>query len=275
MSEGQPRKKEHLPISATVLAMAARLGERADEPRRQIARAVAVLGEDAVWAFIAEAEAMEAAGGMLRRNGTPRTLGGIFFWLMDSRVTPLERFLIAAETLIPKTAQRVPERVAETAAALEAVVQELVVGLGITDLSQRASLDVMVPWLGRARSLEGLALFHAVEARGGMWHRDGRRRGRVSTWSEIVRVLSNYSSPAWAKRTNLMAPKRPVPPAPPAPPAPLLPPPPAAVQLAAVIAAQLGGLVADQQAVAQTVAQIGPRPRWPRCGRRSSSGGLR
>jgi len=63
--------------------IAARLAENESAPRRQIARAVRILGEERVRAFVAQALAVEAAGGMMRGDGRRRrSVGGVFFHVM-------------------------------------------------------------------------------------------------------------------------------------------------------------------------------------------------
>jgi len=63
--------------------IAARLGETEEEPIRQIKRAVRLLGEHRVRTVVARALDVEAAGGMMRADGSQkRSLGGVFFTLM-------------------------------------------------------------------------------------------------------------------------------------------------------------------------------------------------
>ncbi len=63
--------------------IAGQLGETEIEARRQIMRALRVIGEERTRVFVARALAVEAAGGLLLKSGSRRhTLGGIFFRLM-------------------------------------------------------------------------------------------------------------------------------------------------------------------------------------------------
>ncbi len=63
--------------------IAAQLGETEIEARRQIVRALRIIGEERIRAFVAQALAVEAAGGMMLKSGSRRhTVGGIFFRLM-------------------------------------------------------------------------------------------------------------------------------------------------------------------------------------------------
>ena len=58
-----------------------------------IRRIVARIGPDASLAFLAEALAIEAAGGLLTSDGTRRrTPGGIFFNMVRSRIAPRDRW---------------------------------------------------------------------------------------------------------------------------------------------------------------------------------------
>ena len=77
---------------ATAAAIADQLGEAEELPRRQIVRAVRVLGEDQARAVLAEALAIEAAGGELLPDGSRRrTVGGIFFRLVRRTASAKER----------------------------------------------------------------------------------------------------------------------------------------------------------------------------------------
>jgi len=63
--------------------IAAQLGETEIEVRRQIMRALRVIGEERTRAFVARALAVGAAGGMMLKSGSRRhTRGGVFFRLM-------------------------------------------------------------------------------------------------------------------------------------------------------------------------------------------------
>jgi len=68
---------------AAIAEIAAQLGEKDVEARRQIGRAVRVIGEERTRAFVAQALTVEAAGGMMLKSGSRRhTPGGLFFRLM-------------------------------------------------------------------------------------------------------------------------------------------------------------------------------------------------
>ena len=88
-TETSPREHATAPV---VTAIAAQLGETAPLPRRQIAQALATLGEERVRALVTEALAIEAQGGLMLPDGSRRrTLGGVFFQLLRKGVTPAER----------------------------------------------------------------------------------------------------------------------------------------------------------------------------------------
>jgi len=71
------------------------LGERARTARPQIARCVRVVGVERAGALCAEAQAVEAAGGLLIGDGRRRrTPGGVFFHLVRTGVTDTERVAI-------------------------------------------------------------------------------------------------------------------------------------------------------------------------------------
>jgi len=74
-------------LDASAGEIAAQLGETEEEPIRQIRRAVRLLGEHRVRTVVARARDVEAAGGMMRADGSQkRSLGGVFFILMRDDV---------------------------------------------------------------------------------------------------------------------------------------------------------------------------------------------
>jgi len=74
-------------LDAITGEIAAQLGETDEEPIRQIKRAVRILGEHRVRTVVARALDVEAAGGMIRADGSQkRSLGGVFFILMRDDV---------------------------------------------------------------------------------------------------------------------------------------------------------------------------------------------
>jgi len=80
----QPTMTALAPVADEI---AARLGETEEEPIRQIRRAVRLLGEHRVRTVVARALDVEAAGGMMRADGSQkRSLGGVFFILMRDDV---------------------------------------------------------------------------------------------------------------------------------------------------------------------------------------------
>jgi len=74
-------------LQAIVDEIATQLGETEEEPIRQINRAVRILGEHRVRTVVARALDIEAAGRMMRADGSQkRSLGGVFFILMRDDV---------------------------------------------------------------------------------------------------------------------------------------------------------------------------------------------
>ena len=120
-TETAPREPATTPV---VAAIAAQLGESEPLPRRQIARALATLGEERVRALVAEALALEAQGGLMLPDGSRRrTLGGVFFQLLRKGVTPAERRVIfpphpSSRSPTPATATGAPFSWEDYAAAL-------------------------------------------------------------------------------------------------------------------------------------------------------------
>ena len=104
---GEQRSARHGACDPVVADIAARLDETAPGPLWQLARAVATLGEARVRAFVDEALAVEARGGLLLPDGSQRrTLGGVFFYLMRKGITPAERRAIFP----PRRRLTTPER---------------------------------------------------------------------------------------------------------------------------------------------------------------------
>ncbi len=74
-------------IDASATEIAGQLGETEEEPIRQIRREVRILGEHRVRTVVGRALDVEAAGGMMRADGSQkRSLGGVFFILMRDDV---------------------------------------------------------------------------------------------------------------------------------------------------------------------------------------------
>ena len=90
--------------------IAAALDETAAQPLRHIARIVRVLGEGRALALLAQAEAVEAQGGMTLPDGRRRTTGGVFFRLAREQTSPEERARIWPWTRGPKPPAAKPRR---------------------------------------------------------------------------------------------------------------------------------------------------------------------
>ncbi len=82
-------------IDASATEIAVQLGETEEEPRRQIKRAVRVLGEERTRSLVAQTWEIEAAGGlMLPNESRRRTPGGVFFHLMRANIEHKEWYRI-------------------------------------------------------------------------------------------------------------------------------------------------------------------------------------
>jgi hypothetical protein len=78
-----------------VQTIAQQLGETQRGPIQQIRRVVQHLGADTAQAILAEAQQIEANGGLLLPDGSRRrTPGGVYFHLVRQRISPAERVLI-------------------------------------------------------------------------------------------------------------------------------------------------------------------------------------
>lgn len=63
-----------------------------NEPRKDLIEAlIEAIGQERVMAILAEALEKEAAGGVLRRDGVRRTVGGAFFFLAKQKITKKEK----------------------------------------------------------------------------------------------------------------------------------------------------------------------------------------
>jgi hypothetical protein len=83
------------PITRSADAIAAQLGETHAGARATIWRAVRTIGPERTQAFVAQAQEVEANGGMLIPDGSRRrTLGGIFFYLVRTQVSDEEAVAI-------------------------------------------------------------------------------------------------------------------------------------------------------------------------------------
>ncbi len=75
--------------------IAAQLGETELEARRQIVRALRVIGEERTRAVVAQALDVEASGGLMLPDGSRRrTRGGVFFHMLRHGVDRQERYRI-------------------------------------------------------------------------------------------------------------------------------------------------------------------------------------
>ncbi len=97
----------HTPPASSIGEIAAQLGETEIEVRRQIGRALRIIGEKRTQAFVAQALEIEASGGMmLPDDSRRRTLGGVFFHLLRRGVDRTERYRIFQPR---DTRQKAPE----------------------------------------------------------------------------------------------------------------------------------------------------------------------
>jgi hypothetical protein len=82
-------------ITTTAATIADQLGETAPGARATIWRTVRTLGPERAQAFVAQAQEVEANGGMLIPDGSrKRTLGGIFFYLVRTQVNDADAVAI-------------------------------------------------------------------------------------------------------------------------------------------------------------------------------------
>ncbi len=93
------------PITSTAATIAAQLGETVGGPRATIWRIVRTIGPERAQAFVAQAQEVEANGGLLVPDGSrKRTLGGVFFYLVRTQISDEEA--VAINVLWRSAAQR-------------------------------------------------------------------------------------------------------------------------------------------------------------------------
>lgn len=121
------------------LQIAEELGEIEEQPRQQIFQIVQALGRDQALGLAAEARQIADAGGMVSRDGQPRTVGGIFFHLARSRVNLKAHVRIWPGQLLPRSlasqARRAPRAPVEAPVSFSwqergAVYQQIVRSAG-------------------------------------------------------------------------------------------------------------------------------------------------
>ena len=83
------------PLTTTATVIADQLAETAPGARATIWRTVRTIGPERAQAFVAQAQEVEANGGMLIPDGSrKRTLGGIFFYLVRTQINDDEAMQI-------------------------------------------------------------------------------------------------------------------------------------------------------------------------------------
>jgi hypothetical protein len=104
------------PITSIATAFATQLGETVGGPRATIWRTVRTIGPERTHAFVAQAQEVEANGGMLIPDGSrKRTLCGIFFYLVRTQVTDDEAMQINRAWRWQQWKQRQPAKPKATA----------------------------------------------------------------------------------------------------------------------------------------------------------------
>jgi hypothetical protein len=105
------------PITQTATAIAAQLGETHAGARATIWRTVRTIGPERAQAFVAQAQEIEANGGMMVPDGSrKRTLGGIFFYLVRTQITDDEAMRINRAWRWQQWKQRQPAKAKAPAA---------------------------------------------------------------------------------------------------------------------------------------------------------------
>src|SRR5512135_2638013 len=88
-TEPSPEQALKAARQAAIKTLARELGETEAGSRRQLARVVKELGPEQALAFLQEAQAIEANGGLMLPDGSRRrTPGGVFFYLVRTKGPP-------------------------------------------------------------------------------------------------------------------------------------------------------------------------------------------
>jgi hypothetical protein len=89
------RDKQPNPDQSVVAQIMEALGETAGQAEAQLRRVVRALGPEQALAVLAQAEEVEANGGMLLPDGSrKRTKGGVYFRLVKDQLTPEQRLKV-------------------------------------------------------------------------------------------------------------------------------------------------------------------------------------
>jgi len=171
------------------------LGETERKVLAQLYRAVDVLGVEIVQAVVAEAQQVEANGGLLRRDGQRRTLGGVFFYLLRERCTPEQRKRIFWFGQ-PKAKPRAPVQEplpppSEQAMQIAGVIVEKL------KLSQKKQTAIArdVERVGVPAALAALRSTQKVEQQGGRMDAEGKRMKPLHVWRAVVEQASKQAVP--------------------------------------------------------------------------------
>jgi len=170
------------------------LGETERMPRVQISRAITVLGLEVVQAVVTDAQTTEANGGLLRKDGQRRTLGGVFFALLRDRCTPEQRkriFWLAQPKAKPAApVQEPPPPPSEQALQIATVIiQKLKLSA-----KKQTAIARDVDRVGVAEALAALRSTLKVEQQGGRMAADGKRLKPLKVWQAAIEPLGKQAA---------------------------------------------------------------------------------
>jgi hypothetical protein len=102
-TEKSPEQALKAARKAAIKTLASELGETEAGPRQQLAMVVKQLGPEQALAFLHEAQAIEANGGLMLPDGSRRrTPGGVFFYLVRTKGPPAVQGLWGRKSKHPK-----------------------------------------------------------------------------------------------------------------------------------------------------------------------------
>jgi len=192
MTEPRPTETSTAWQQATIIM--AELGETERIPHVQIRRAIEELGLEVVQATVIEARTTEATGGLLRKDGQRRTLGGVFFQLLRDRCTPEQRkriFWVAQIKAKPAApVQEPPPPPSEQALQIAGVIIEKL------KLSQKKQTSIArdVDRVGVPAALAALRATLNVEQQGGRKAADGKRMKPLLIWRATLDVAAKQAA---------------------------------------------------------------------------------
>ncbi|MBA3946165.1 MAG: hypothetical protein H0X37_16575 [Herpetosiphonaceae bacterium] len=170
------------------------LGETEHNVQGQLYRSIEVLGLEVVQAVLAETRETEANGGLLRKDGERRTLGGVFFALLKTHTTreqykrifwpaPRKPAPAASDAPPPQPVAPPPSDQAQQIAGV--ILEKLKISA-----KKQVTVAREVERAGIAAALAALRATQKVEQQGGRMDAEGTRIKPLELWRTALDVAS-------------------------------------------------------------------------------------